>query len=164
MIPYVVNHLCDLYGTHLCRLQCITSWPFWLWIMAVTWLHLPLTFSRLCLKNLGMGAWARTLKLCKVFTKVSWGPWLKRKLCLGPTSVINCTPLSTLSFWVSLLPRTFGYNIWCIGRGTPHFEETSPAWGYSETFQSREGISLYWKGSIPRCPELSRWWILDGSR
>ena len=39
-----------------------------------------------------------TLKVSKVFTKVSRGPWIKRKLCLGPTGVINCTPLSTLSF------------------------------------------------------------------
>ena len=35
----------------------------------------------------------------------------KRTPCLGPASgVINCTPLSTLSFWVSLFPRTRGYN------------------------------------------------------
>ena len=91
IIPYVVNHLCHLYGTHWCRLQYITSWPFWLWIMGVTWLHLPLTFSRLGLKNSGMGAWACTLKLCEIFTKVSRGPWLKRKLYLGPTIVKNYT-------------------------------------------------------------------------
>ena len=34
----------------------------------------------------------------------------KRRLCLGPTGVINCTPLSILSFWVSLFPRMHGYN------------------------------------------------------
>ena len=45
--PLFVNHLCNLYGTHWCRLPYITSWPFWLWIMAVTWLYFPLTFSRL---------------------------------------------------------------------------------------------------------------------
>ena len=84
----------------------------------------PINIFHASLRNLGMGAWARTLKLCKVFTKVGWGPWLKRKLCLGPASVINCTALSTLSFWVSLLPGAFGYNIWCIGRETLHFEET----------------------------------------
>ena len=33
----------------------------------------------------------------KVFTKVGQGPWLRR-LCCGPTGVINCTPLSALSF------------------------------------------------------------------
>ena len=78
--------------------------------MAVTWLYLPWTFSRLGLRNLGMWAWACSLKVYKVFTKVSQCPWLKRKLCLGPTSVINCIPQSTLSFWVNLFPRVFGYN------------------------------------------------------
>ena len=34
----------------------------------------------------------------------------KRRLCLGPAGVINCTPLSALSFWVSLFPRMCGYN------------------------------------------------------
>ena len=62
IILYVVNDLCNLCGTHWCRLQCITSWPFWLWIMAVTWLYLPLTFSRLGLRNLGMWAWAVHLR------------------------------------------------------------------------------------------------------
>ena len=78
--------------------------------MAVTWLYLSLTLSRLGLRNLGMGAWGHTLKVYKVFTKIGRGPWLRRKLCLGPAGVINCTPLSTLSFWVSLFPRAFGYN------------------------------------------------------
>ena len=58
IIPYIVNHLFNLCGTHWGRLQCITSWPFWLWIMAVTWLYLPLTLFRLGLRNLGMWAWA----------------------------------------------------------------------------------------------------------
>ena len=34
----------------------------------------------------------------------------KRRLCLGPAGVINCTPLSALSFRVSLFPGTRGYN------------------------------------------------------
>ena len=34
----------------------------------------------------------------------------KRRLCLGPASVIDCTPLSTLSFWVSVFPGMHGYN------------------------------------------------------
>ena len=38
------------------------------------------------------------------------GSLAKRRLCLGPTSVINCTPLSALPFWVSLFPRKHGYN------------------------------------------------------
>ena len=69
MIPYVINHFCNLYGTHWCRLQHITSWPLRLWIMTVTWLYLSLTFSRLGLRNLGMWAWARTLKVYKVFVR-----------------------------------------------------------------------------------------------
>ena len=100
------NHLCNLYGTDWYGLQCITSWPFWLWIMAVTWLHLPLTFSRLGLRNLGMWAWARTLKVYKAFTEVGLGSRLKRILCRGPTGVINCTPLSTLSFWWVCFPES----------------------------------------------------------
>ena len=60
-------NLCNLYGTHWWRLQCMTSWAFWLWIMAVTWLYLPLTFSRLGLRNLEMWAWAHILKIYTVF-------------------------------------------------------------------------------------------------
>ena len=67
--PYVVNHLWNLYGTHWCRLQCITSWPFWLWIMAVTWVYLPLTLSRLGLRNLGMWAWAVRLRYIRFSQK-----------------------------------------------------------------------------------------------
>ena len=58
IIPYVVNHLYNLYGTHWWRLQCIISWLFWLWIMAVTWLYLPLTFSRLDWRNVQICSWA----------------------------------------------------------------------------------------------------------
>ena len=28
-----------------------------------------------------------------------------------------------------------GYNIWCMGQETPHFEETSPIWDYSEALR-----------------------------
>ena len=61
-------------------------------------------------KDFGDVGLSSTLKVYKVFTKAGWGPWLNRKLCLGPASVINCTPLSTLSFWASLFPRAFGYS------------------------------------------------------
>jgi len=37
------------------------------------------------------------------------GSLAKRRLSLGPAGVINCTPLSALS-WVSLFPGTRGYN------------------------------------------------------
>ena len=94
---------------HGCNLLIMNhGWWWGKWESA--WLYLPLTFSRLGLRNFGVGAWAHTLKVYKVFTKVGQGPWLKRTRCLGPASVIHCTPLSTLSFWVSLLPRAFGYN------------------------------------------------------
>ena len=109
IIPCVVNHLCNLYSSHWCRLQCIPSWPFWLWIMAVTWLYLPLTLSRLGLRNLGMWAWAVTLKIYKVFTKVGWSPWLRGDSALG-CWCDNCTPPSALSFWVSFFPGICGYN------------------------------------------------------
>ena len=46
----------------------------------------------------------------KDFHKCWSGSLAKRRLCLGPTSVINCIPLSALSLWVSLFPRTPSYN------------------------------------------------------
>ena len=36
---------------------------------------------------------------------------------------------------MSLFPGTRGYDIWCIGQETPHFEETSPIWVYSMALQ-----------------------------
>ena len=109
IIPYVVNHLCNLYGTHWCRLQCIISWPFWLWIMAVTWLYLPLTLSKLGLRNLGMWAWAVHLKAYKVFNKSRLGSLAKEETLPW---MCWCNKLhSTSSLWVSLFPKAFGYNI-----------------------------------------------------
>ena len=99
-----------------------------------------------------MWACAHTLRVYKVFTEMDQGLWLKKKLCLGPAGVIKCTRLSTLSFGVSLLPGTFGYNIWCIGQEAPHFEETSPTWGYSESLwlgSSRGGKASHPPGEIP---------------
>ena len=46
----------------------------------------------------------------KDFHKCWSGSLAKRRLCLGPTSVINGTPLSAPSFWVSLFPGTCVYN------------------------------------------------------
>ena len=45
----------------------------------------------------------------KDFHKCWLGSLAKRRLCLGP-AVINCTPLSALSFCVSLFPGMPGYN------------------------------------------------------
>ena len=44
---------------------------------------------------------------------------------------------------MSLFPGTRGYNIWCIGQETPHFEETSPIWDYSD-------LNLLEGGKAPR--------------
>ena len=46
----------------------------------------------------------------KYFHKCWLGSLAKRRLCLGPAGVRNCTPLSALSFWVSLFPGERGYN------------------------------------------------------
>ena len=50
------------------------------------------------------------LKKKKDFHKCWSGPLAKRRLCLGPAGVINCTPLSTLSFWVSLFCYRHAYQ------------------------------------------------------
>ena len=44
------------------------------------------------------------------FQKCWLGSMAKRRLCLGPAGVINCTPLSVLSFWESLFTGKRGYN------------------------------------------------------
>ena len=96
-------------------------------------------------------------------------PLAKRRLCLGPAGVINCTPLSPLSFWVSLFPGKHGYNIWCIGRETPHFEETGLIWGHPEALclespRGGEGASPLWKNSAFQSPVSSLWQVVNGSR
>ena len=48
----------------------------------------------------------------KDFHKCWSGSLAKRRLCLGPAGVINCTPLSALSFRGSLFPGTRDYNTW----------------------------------------------------
>ena len=108
----------------------------------------PFNIFQARFKEFGDVGLSSTLKVYKVFIKVSQGSWLKRKLCLGPALVIiNCSPLSTLFFCVSLFPRAFGYNIWCIDQETHHFEETIPIWGSSEAswFRSSRG----WESSRP---------------
>ena len=91
----------------------------------------PFNIFQARLKEFGDVDLSSTLKVYKVFTKVGWGPWLKRKLCLWPAYVINCTPLSTLSFWVSLFPGAFGYNTSCHLRERKnvwHLPLISPIW------------------------------------
>ena len=58
----------------------------------------PFNIFQARFKEFGDVGLSSTLKVYKVFTKVVRGPWLKRKLCLGPACVIICTPLSMLSF------------------------------------------------------------------
>ena len=81
--------------------------------MGYLWLDLSFPLFRLVSGNLGRWVWAHTPRVYKVFTKTGRGP--KRRLCLGPAGVINCFPLSALSFWVSLFPGAFGYNSQSIG-------------------------------------------------
>ena len=84
-------------------------------------------------KEFGDVGLSSTLKVYKVFTTVSQGPWLRGD-CLGPNGVINCTPLSALSFWVSLFPGTRGYNNWIHGYGTCRYE----------------GLTVYYTTKIPK--------------
>ena len=70
--------------------------------MGLLWLYLPF----LCKPQ---GIWGDGFENVhtgykKIFECLS-GSLAKRSLCLGPASVINCTPLSVLSFWVGLLKR-----------------------------------------------------------
>ena len=49
----------------------------------------------------------------KDFHKCWSGSLAKKRCCLGPAGVINCTSLSALSIWVSFFPRMRGYNKSC---------------------------------------------------
>ena len=76
-----------------------------------------------------------------------------------------------LSFWVSSLPRASDYNIWCIGREIPHFEETSPAWAYSEALQlgsSKVGKAPHPSGKVPLLDaqnfHVGGYWMAAGRR
>ena len=62
--------------------------------MAITRVYLPLTQARF--KEFGDVGLRSTLKVYQAFTEVGRGSRLKRILCLGPTGVINCTPLLVL--------------------------------------------------------------------
>ena len=60
-------------------------------------LCLSFPLLRLVSGDLGRWVWANTLRVYKVFKNGS-GSLAKRRLCLGPADVIDCTPLSVLSF------------------------------------------------------------------
>ena len=94
--------------------------------MAVTWFYLPLTISRVHIKNLGMWACKVHLRYIR-FSQKSVRYLAKRRLCLGAAGVINCTPPSALSFWVSLFPRTHGYNFARLKTVSLYFPTASPS-------------------------------------
>ena len=68
--------------------------------------------SFVSLKGFGVVGLDRYTWDIKEFHKCWSGSLAKRRLCLGPAGVINCTPLSALSFWVSLFHGKRGYNTW----------------------------------------------------
>ena len=73
------------------------------------------TFVYVSLKGIGVVGLDTNTWGIKDFHKCWSGSWAKRRLCLGPTGVINCTPLSALSFRVSLFPGKHGYNTLSMG-------------------------------------------------
>ena len=135
--------------------------------MAVTWLYLPLTFSRLGLRNWRMGDWAHTLKVFKVFTKVGWGPWLKGTLPWTHWCNKLQRHYSSCPEWVCFLERlarTFGVlvrKLLTLSRQVPLGATLKAC---SSVFYSGEGAPPFWKESVLQCLDLSRWWIVDGSR
>ena len=68
------------------------------------------SFVYVSLKEIGVVGLDMYTWCIKDFHKCWSGSLAKRRLCLGPTSVINFTPISALSFWVSLFPGEHGYN------------------------------------------------------
>ena len=75
-------------------------------MMGLLWLHLPF----LCLKEFGVVGLDTYTRGIKDLHKCWTGSLAKRRLCLGPAGVVNCTSLSALSFWVSLFPGKRGWN------------------------------------------------------
>ena len=86
----------------------LTVWTHNTWMMGLLWLYLPFLCKHQGIGVVGLDTYTRGIK---DFHKCWSGSLAKRRLCLGPASVINCTALSALSFWVSLFPRMCGYNI-----------------------------------------------------
>ena len=76
--------------------------------MGLLWLYSPFLCKHQGIGVVGLDTYTWGIK---DFHKCWSGSLAKRRLCLGPAGVINCTPLSVLSFWVSLLPGKCGYNI-----------------------------------------------------
>ena len=60
----------------------------------------PFNTFQVRFKEFGDVGLSSAFKVYKVFTKVGQGPWLKRKLYLEPTSVINCSEFVFWSIWL----------------------------------------------------------------
>ena len=76
-------------------------------MMGLLWLYLPFLCKHQGIGVVGLDTYTWGIK---DFHKCWLGSLAKRRLCLGPAGVINCTPLSVLSFWGSLFPRKRDYN------------------------------------------------------
>ena len=74
-------------------------------------MYLSFPLFRLVSGNLRRWVWARTLRVHKVFRETGQGPWYEETLPWARWCN-KLPPLSALSFWVSLFPRTSGYNKW----------------------------------------------------
>ena len=91
-------------------------WPqaYWLLTEHIThewWGYCDCIYpSFVSLKEFGVVGLDTYTRGIKDFHKCWRGSLAKRRLCLGPAGVINCTPLSALSFWVSLFPGKRSYN------------------------------------------------------
>ena len=102
-----------------------------------------------------------TLRVFKVFTKTGGGPWLRGD-CLGPAGIINCTPLSALSFWVSLFPGTRGYNTGTALSVKPVLSSTLPGpfwellvlWHHQAQGRRHQKCGRAWRNSH----QLAEWW------
>ena len=73
-------------------------------MMGLLWFYLPFLCKSQGIWGGGFG------HVHKDFHKCWSGSLAKRRLCHGSAGVINYTPLSELSFWVSLFPGKHGYN------------------------------------------------------
>ena len=94
LTPYVVSHLCHLYGIHWCRLTLLIM------NRGCNLTVSPFNTFQARFKEFGDVDLSSTLKVYKAFTKVSQGPWLKRKLCLRPTIHIVLNEFVSQSIWL----------------------------------------------------------------
>ena len=83
----------------------------------------------------------------KDFQKCWLGSLAKRRLYLGPAGAINCTPLSALSFWVSLFPRKCGYNTLSM---SANLENSAVATGL-------EKVSFHSNPKERQCQRMFKW-------